>query len=363
MKSDALRRRTAEDLRLLRDNRDAVREQNYQNMTRLLTIVVVMTLLLSVWCLLVRRQYRAGAGYAVIFVMCSALYLGRNSRALTGHPLLGLYFESVVFMSFAIFLSVFNAPDQKASVLLGLFCIIPLILIDMPWRVDVMLAGFLCLHTVLAFILKSPQIAGIDTVNSIGFFFLGANFGNSSMRARLSEIDLRRRSEIEKRVDVLTGILNRRSLFEQLAVFERPGAERPAGVLMFDIDEYKRFNDTFGHAAGDECLRRLGSVLLGLERERRIVFYRYGGDEFAGFAYVGGRAELLDTAELLKERACGISVDGSILTVSIGAVCCGDGSVSNYERLIDCADRQLYAAKARGRNSVCVMDYEPGDGA
>lgn len=352
------RQRANEDMRLLRDNQDAVRRQNHQSMIQILQIVGAMALCFSLWFILKRQLYMVGFGYAFLFAVCLILYLCRKRNVFSAHPLAVLYAEYAVCMGFAIFLSIFTAPEQKATVLLGFLCITPLIVIDRPWRVDALLAGALLLHTILAFLLKPPSIAGIDTVNSWGFYILGINLGNASIRSRLNEIDLCRRSEVEKRVDILSGISNRRCLFERLTEFEKGAAAAPSGVLLFDIDDFKHFNDQFGHAAGDECLRKLGKLLLKLEQEAGFSFYRYGGDEFAGFVYAGVRAEFLRLAEELKTCVGSLAVNGCALTISIGAVYCGSAPVFNYEKVLDCADRLLYAAKAKGRNTICLTDYD-----
>ena len=157
--------------------------------------------------------------------------------------------------------------------------------------------------------------------------------------------------------DPLTGLYNRRFLEEYL-VHERVRAtrkNRPLSVIMLDIDHFKRFNDTFGHDAGDAILRRMGLVLQGHVRGSDIAC-RIGGEEFAlllpeaplPIAYQ--RAEnILDTVRRLQIKHRG-QVLGAI-TVSLG-VAAFPKHGETPEALIRAADRALYQAKEGGRNKL-----------
>lgn len=157
--------------------------------------------------------------------------------------------------------------------------------------------------------------------------------------------------------DPLTGLYNRRFLEEYL-VHERVRAtrkNRPLSVIMLDIDHFKRFNDTFGHDAGDAILRRMGLLLQGHVRGSDIAC-RIGGEEFAlllpeaplPIAYQ--RAEnILDTVRRLQIKHRG-QVLGAI-TVSLG-VAAFPKHGDTPEALIRAADRALYQAKEGGRNKL-----------
>lgn len=163
---------------------------------------------------------------------------------------------------------------------------------------------------------------------------------------------------IEKETDVLTGVFNRRKLFETLAALETTSAEKPSGILMIDIDHFKCFNDNYGHAAGDQCLSRLGEVFTKFTQNFRLHFYRYGGEEFVAIAYGYGEKELLSIAENLRIAVQSIDMDGHSITVSIGGAYCNDQQVRNYENIIDRADKAAYAAKRTGRNKVSAEPNE-----
>lgn len=163
------------------------------------------------------------------------------------------------------------------------------------------------------------------------------------------------------RTDALTGLENRRGFDDELHRHLERAREigRPLALLLIDVDHFKRFNDTYGHQAGDACLRIVAELLAGLVVPSKGIAARYGGEEFAIILHDGEAVRAEAFAEEL--RACVASLplparDGSAgtLTVSIGVAI---AEPADDERaLISRADRRLYSAKAAGRDRVCASD-------
>jgi len=169
--------------------------------------------------------------------------------------------------------------------------------------------------------------------------------------------------EILAKTDELTGCLSRRYLMERLDnELERAVRyERLLGLVMFDIDDFKRLNDTHGHITGDAALRSIGEVLRRSLRTADFVG-RYGGDEFL---LVLPETSVHGTHQLAERIRNGVSRrefelrGGKLrLTVSGGVVGFPDSQVVSLEDLIDRADKALYAAKAAGRNKVICYGPE-----
>lgn len=160
--------------------------------------------------------------------------------------------------------------------------------------------------------------------------------------------------------DPLTGLANRRQLERQLEV-ELMRQRREGGlisVMMIDIDQFKGFNDGYGHLEGDRCLRTVAQALAGRMRRAGDLCARYGGEEFAcilpdcdlGAAMHLAEAMRLGVQELaLPHRASGVA---EVVTVSIGVTSgrCGPGS--DNALWLTGADRMLYRSKILGRNRV-----------
>ncbi len=156
--------------------------------------------------------------------------------------------------------------------------------------------------------------------------------------------------------DPLTGLYNRRHFFEQ-AVREFARArryERPLAAIMLDLDRFKRVNDTYGHAVGDQVLQAVARIC---RRELRQIdlLARYGGEEFVALLPESELVEAGQVAQRLCDRMAAAIFDTNAgpvkLTVSLG-VAALDHDCAELDDLLKRADRALYAAKEAGRNRV-----------
>lgn len=156
--------------------------------------------------------------------------------------------------------------------------------------------------------------------------------------------------------DGLTGLFNHRrfqeALHSELLRCERH--KRPLAVLMLDVDFFKRVNDSLGHPAGDELLRRLAEV-LGADLRQTDLIARYGGEEFAVLLPETTKAEALQVAERMRE-AVELKLNEhdtwkQKITVSVGAATFPEDA-KTAEQVLEAADQALYVAKRQGRNRV-----------
>ena len=186
---------------------------------------------------------------------------------------------------------------------------------------------------------------------------------NLRLREELRQLSLR---------DPLTGLYNRRFLQDALeretARARRSGA--PLGVVMLDIDHFKRINDTLGHLAGDRVLTRIGQALRDSLR-REDIACRYGGDEFILLLPGATREHAAARAEQIRaevEAGTQIEFDGSSigpLTVSLGvaALCLDTSGPASAVVAMKDADAALCRAKQLGRNRVVLAEFACGNGS
>ncbi len=160
--------------------------------------------------------------------------------------------------------------------------------------------------------------------------------------------------------DGLTGLLNRRALNAHMAQWTAWAMRygRALGVLLLDVDFFKRVNDTYGHVVGDRALLAVATAVRETVRDSDLVA-RYGGDEFAVIAPEADVEQLRALGEriLAAVRAVPVAVNGDqlSLSVSIGSATASAGLADDphpAERLFSAADRSLYAAKEAGRDRV-----------
>ena len=166
--------------------------------------------------------------------------------------------------------------------------------------------------------------------------------------------------------DPLTGLFNRRYLEETLErEFNRAlRMKRSVGVIMLDLDHFKRFNDTFGHEAGDVLLRKLGNFLKQHLRGGDIAC-RYGGEEFALILPEVSPGNLLRRAEQLREgiKHLSVSYQGTeleTLTMSLGIAMFPTHGATG-QRVLNAADAALYEAKRMGRDRVVVASSDDAE--
>ena len=163
--------------------------------------------------------------------------------------------------------------------------------------------------------------------------------------------------------DALTGVHNRGYLEESLAREEARARRsgQPLGVVMIDIDHFKRFHDTYGHAAGDAVLRAVGQYVMSLTRGEDI-FCRYGGEEFVLIMVDTTARAAWERAEALRTGIQDLVIEheGRTLnvTLSIGVAMIPDHAKDGQSAL-QAADAALYRAKQGGRNRVVVSDTVP----
>jgi len=169
--------------------------------------------------------------------------------------------------------------------------------------------------------------------------------------------------------DALTGIANRRR-FDAVLAQEISRQQRAGGqlaLLILDVDDFKKYNDTYGHLAGDACLQRIAQVLRKHLNRATDLAARYGGEEFAGILPGTDRAGAASLAEQIRAAVEELAIEhvtsscADRVTVSIGLACLDGGQLGSPAALIEHADQALYRAKQAGRNRV--VDTTPAKAA
>lgn len=176
------------------------------------------------------------------------------------------------------------------------------------------------------------------------------------------ETDLRLRTATA--IDPLTRLFNRRFMFESIRrTWDDEAACQCIAIVIIDVDWFKQYNDTYGHPAGDDCLRQVARVLQTLADDHLMIAGRIGGEEFGLLAPEAGRAALERALEHVRAGIERLAIPHEksrfgVVTVSVGAAMMRrrpDGDTGHQE-LFAAADEALYRAKAAGRNQVVLAD-------
>lgn len=173
-------------------------------------------------------------------------------------------------------------------------------------------------------------------------------------------VELNKELSLISTVDAVTGLANRHRLERYLEALWETGLEsrRAVTMLMLDIDHFKRFNDYYGHQAGDQCLKKVADVIRAQLRAKEDLAVRYGGEEFIVVLPDSSLIDGIRIGERIRRALEALrlphlaSPEPHAVTVSIG-VSCGTPSESlSPHALIEAADVALYNAKNRGRNRI-----------
>ncbi len=180
-----------------------------------------------------------------------------------------------------------------------------------------------------------------------------------------SLLELNERLEEAASTDPLTGLPNRRTFSAYLTnrIAGRLRTPRPSllGLVMIDIDHFKRVNDRYGHAVGDEVLSEVGARLLNGTRRGELPA-RIGGEEFALIMPETSEEELPGATERLRELIANTPIETAAgplqITASIGASYSAGTSIDTEGDMFEVTDRALYEAKANGRNRVVIAPVD-----
>ena len=160
--------------------------------------------------------------------------------------------------------------------------------------------------------------------------------------------------------DSLTGLANRRYFDDMLTTefYRMKRSESNMSLIMLDVDYFKKFNDTYGHLEGDECLRQIGKVLKSIVGRVTDIPARYGGEEFVVILPDTEEKGAIMIAECIRKAVIELAIPHSgsdiseWVTVSIGVAAVSASSVTSPEQVITLVDEALYRAKKGGRNQI-----------
>lgn len=210
---------------------------------------------------------------------------------------------------------------------------------------------------------KAPINGELRDYLSIKFPIIDENGATYAVGLIGTDITDKKRLQMQMQVyaerDALTGVYNRRKLFEiGESEFERSRRYHyPFSVLMFDIDHFKNINDSYGHAVGDLVIKRFAQICANALRKQDTIG-RIGGEEFVALlphTDADKAAMLAQRIQAALVEQQGVKEDDSVIavTVSVG-VAAMDANHKNFDQLLNHADEAMYQAKTDGRNCVRV---------
>lgn len=165
-------------------------------------------------------------------------------------------------------------------------------------------------------------------------------------------------------IDGLTQLYNRRYLDSMLnkEVNRAIRHQHSLALLICDIDYFKKYNDYYGHLAGDDCIKKVAEILKSISKRSGDVAARYGGEEFCLILPNTNLTEVMTIADKIQQSLADLALPhekstlNQLVTLSIGVFACIPPKDTSAETFISCADQALYASKANGRNKISSFD-------
>ncbi len=274
-----------------------------------------------------------------------------------------IYIVDFILVVYAVVVSAFTTVGEVNITFVVVLFMIHTLWIDMSWRIN--LAAIISCIGYLFIIqwFKPPTIYEVEVVNTLTVAALSAVLGYMLRVSRTESFVTKRILQKQVYVDSLTGVSNRRRLFEDIANLKdfNRGTKAVAFALL-DIDYFKKYNDSYGHQVGDSCLKQLGDCFLGMQNSN-IHFYRYGGEEFVALFNNCDKNYVENNVLRLTNRIQEMNIDHkaspfSKVTLSIGVSFVSSIQDEDHEAYLTKADIALYKAKETGRNKVTYYSDE-----
>lgn len=253
-----------------------------------------------------------------------------------------------------------TVTDRPAIMIITVVWILPFIIVIQPKISYCFTMFFTFSYALYSYFMKNPADYQVDIINCLSAFFIIIFLNNYYSKFRKGEFVLRDKYKKLSGLDELTGLQNRRqfNISYEKGFFSSINEKKTISLFLIDVDDFKNFNDYYGHLSGDECLKKIGECFIGLtERRPYLNFFRYGGEEFIGIAYDLEQEEaqkiaieIVESVRNLKIRHISSTVS-DIITVSVGVVLQYPSIMSNSTDLINLADKALYKVKGSGKDN------------
>lgn len=318
----------------------------------------------------------AGVGVMFIFIGIGCISIGFRAFDNFSKPYTEAFVPAVVWVVLYFGApQVFSIPNNRITlfslIIVAQLCMIMLSIWQgwkqerLPSRIIIVLGSIYNVVTLakvmISFFYPVIEVNGVALTSWYGvlMFFLYANsLGLGFSVFALGRERSLRQYKLASETDMLTGALNRRAFYDRAS---KKFGEAGGALALIDIDHFKHVNDRYGHAAGDEVLRRFTATVSGL-MTKDMIFCRMGGEEFGLFIPEPRITEIISFCESIRKTVSQTPIawkDERInITISIGIFCELDAGKGLDNGLMH-ADTSLYRAKNQGRNCVVSDNLIP----
>jgi len=347
--------------RMIHDNQNEVTLENKQILKINLSFSLLLFPVMFIVTLFVEPERMLWISFFFAFFISLFIYR-KMDVAMTQVSVTTLHYINFTLLFLCgVYIGIITGQSNYNVILPVFFAMVPVLIIDTPKKFMLYLLSTFGLTIFLIFFYKGfTALALKDSINCTVFFMIGIFVGSAVTDVRLNNIQFKKDAWLLGNIDFLTKLPNRRRLFE---TFKDDKAFQ--GIVMLDIDNFKNYNDTFGHQKGDSALRLFSTCMKAMNL-KGMDFYRYGGEEFLAIYKGNSLAEMTATCNYLNENIRQLKVPNSkteetYLTASIGYYFSNKPIKS--ELGIHRADVALYHAKKSGKDKSILYQISMEDEA
>lgn len=335
-----------------------IMERNYANLKKFTFGGMVITGLISLVALMFAKRVYFTNEYCMCFVTFVLSYLFTHF-CLEKHKrytLVVLYIVLLPIYAVGILMGTFLDPDGAAITIMVLLCTLSMFITDKPVHVISYILGVSLAFAVCSYVSKTFDLFVGDLVNLAIYLSVGISVNMLTLTDRVDSVENQVLLSRKADIDHLTHVLNRGAGDHAARKLLADG--HGGSYMIMDIDNFKHYNDTYGHQVGDEVICKVSQALKDAFRGDDVV-WRLGGDEFAVFA-----TDLL-SKEICQTRMKQVQVNlQSIHTsdsksldvhVSMGCTICHSAH-DDFDQIYKMSDQALYEAKRKGKN--CFVIHE-----
>jgi len=311
-----------------------------------------------------------------VFLLMAYYYVLDLLRGVSTGPIRGaqslVYLVSVIMYLFGILSGTVLSGGELGVLSVWMFLLVQISFDVPPVQNALTVIPFAAIYLVVSKQFKTPERWQMDVVYTLISASVGLYISRHQTKLALDNIIAQSNLLTANfalyhtaTTDELTGLMNRRMLFDRYDAILREAEQKQRSIacVVLDIDDYKQFNDRYGHPEGDALLRRIGSILLDYSARQGIDIGRIGGEEFLAVWQEEDEARCERVAEELRNtiERMAIPHEGALdhdrVTMSVG-LCLLPSAMAQGAYLH--ADKALYRAKDAGKNCSCRYDVSSG---
>ncbi|MGL5977669.1 MAG: GGDEF domain-containing protein [Erysipelotrichaceae bacterium] len=336
---------------------DIIQERNRYNLNALAMVGLAMmsfSILFGWW---MQDVFTFQTELLLLWGYFALMYLAnRFMRIKDRFITVSFYIWMIPLMAMAIILGTFADPLEPSITIMVFICVIPLFILDKPWRVISFIIVTALVYTLCCFLAKDRLLFLADMIDLVLFGVMSIGINCLILKDRMTNVERAMNVKQLADLDALTKLYHRGAGEERIKALLASDAS--GMMILLDFDNFKGINDSYGHQIGDDALIALASCLKSNFRDEDVVM-RLGGDEFA--IYTPHILEKEACEKLLERLLAAVdqitipSLESYRCSISIGVAISSNAQPKNFTTLYHESDAALYQSKRKGKHTYHVF--------